>query len=88
MLLTFVKLDQVSILPTFYEQLFHMKIFCAAFFYFQFSFVIFWQKNMGAKAARNMLVKLSRAGCIIFSSNIVLQSQENASELIALTLPL
>jgi hypothetical protein len=35
------------------------KGFCAAFMWLQFGFVIFWQKNFGAKAARKMLVKLT-----------------------------
>jgi len=49
----------VSISPTFYEQLFHMKVFCAAFMCLQFGFVIFWRKDFGAKAAHKMLVKLT-----------------------------
>jgi hypothetical protein len=52
----------VSILPIFYEQLFaffHMKVFCAAYMCLQFGFVIFWQKDFGAKAAHKMLVKLT-----------------------------
>jgi len=36
-----------------------MKDFCAAFLYLQFGFVHFWQKNIGAKAACKMLVKLT-----------------------------
>jgi hypothetical protein len=48
----------VSISPIFYEQLFHMKVFCAAFMWLKFGFVIFWQKDFGAKAAHRMLVKL------------------------------
>jgi len=40
-----------SISPTFYEQLFLIKVFCATFLYFQFGFVIFWQKNVGENAA-------------------------------------
>jgi hypothetical protein len=48
----------VLISPIFYEQLFHMKVFCAAFIIrLQFGFVIFWQKDFGAKAAHKMLVK-------------------------------
>jgi hypothetical protein len=49
----------VSISPIFYEQLFHTKVFCAAFMCLQFGFVIFWRKDFGAKAARKMLVKLT-----------------------------
>jgi hypothetical protein len=43
----------------FYEQLFCMKVFCAAFMCLQFGFVIFWQKDFGAKAAHKLLVKLT-----------------------------
>ncbi len=42
-----------------YEQLFCSKVFCTAFMYLQFRFVIFWQKNFGAKAAHKLLVKLT-----------------------------
>ncbi len=49
----------VSISPIFYEQLFHINVFCAAFVCLQFGFVIFWQKDLGAKAAHQMLVKLT-----------------------------
>jgi len=33
-----------------------MKVFFEAILYSQFGFVIFWQDNFGAKAARKMLV--------------------------------
>jgi len=36
-----------------------MNVFCSAFFYLQFGFVIFGQKNISTKAARKMLVKLT-----------------------------
>jgi hypothetical protein len=36
-----------------------MKVFCDAFMCLQFGFVIFWQKDFGAKAALKMLVKLT-----------------------------
>ena len=49
----------MSISPTFYEQLFHTKVLCSAFMCLQFGFVIFWQKDFGAKAAHKMLVKLT-----------------------------
>jgi hypothetical protein len=49
--------DQVSISPIFYEQLFHTKVFCAALMCLKFEFVIFWQKDFGTKAAHKMLVK-------------------------------
>jgi hypothetical protein len=45
----------VSISPIFYEQLFHMKVFCAAFMCLQFGFVIFCRKDFGTKAAHKML---------------------------------
>jgi hypothetical protein len=51
----------VSISPIFYEQLFGMKVFCAAFMCLQFGFGIFWQKDYGTKAAHKMLVKLTPA---------------------------
>ena len=41
------------------EQLFHTKMFCAAILYLTFWFVIFWQKEIGKKAAHKMLVKLT-----------------------------
>ncbi len=50
---------QVSISPTFYSCLFHMKVFCATFLYLKFGFKFFWQKNIGAKAADKMLMKLT-----------------------------
>ena len=50
---------QVSISPKFYEHLFCTSVFCTAFKCLQFGFVIFWQKEVGAKAARKMLVKLT-----------------------------
>jgi hypothetical protein len=49
----------VSISPLFHEQLFHMKVFCAAFMCLQFGFVIFWQKDFGTKTVHKMLVKLA-----------------------------
>jgi len=51
--------DQVSNSPIFYEQLFCKKVFCAAFIYLQFDFVIVWQKSISTKDARKMLVKLT-----------------------------
>jgi len=49
----------VSISPILYEQLFDMKVFCPAFLCLQFMFVIFWQKDFGAKVVHKMLVKLT-----------------------------
>jgi hypothetical protein len=51
--------DQVSISPIYYEQLFRTKGLCTAFMRLQFGFVIFCRKNFGAKAAHEMLVKLT-----------------------------
>ncbi len=49
----------LSISPIFYKQLFHTKVLCAPFMRLKFGFVIFWQKDFGAKAAHKMLVKLT-----------------------------
>jgi hypothetical protein len=40
----------------------HTKVLCIAFKCLQFGFVIFWQKDFGAKAAHKMLVKLTPGG--------------------------
>jgi hypothetical protein len=34
-------------------------VLCAAFLCLELGIVIFWQKNIGAKAAHNMLMKLN-----------------------------
>jgi hypothetical protein len=52
-------LDQVSISPTFYVQLFLYESVLAGFLYLLFGFVIFCLKNIGSKAAHKMLVKLT-----------------------------
>jgi len=44
-----IKNNLVSISATFYEQLFHTKVFCADMMCLQFGFVIFWRNNFGAK---------------------------------------
>ncbi len=49
----------VSISSKFYKQFFCANVLCAAFLYFLSDFVIFWWKNIGAKAACKMLVKLT-----------------------------
>jgi len=36
-----------------------MKVFFTAFLLLQFDFVFFWHKNIGAKAASKMLMKLT-----------------------------
>jgi len=51
----------VSISSTFYTQLFCTKVFCAAFLLLQFGYVTFWHKNIGAKAAHKILIKLTIA---------------------------
>ena len=51
--------NQVSISPTFHEQLFCWKVFCADFLCLQFRFVIFWQKEISANSAHKMMVKLT-----------------------------
>ena len=50
---------QVSILQTFYDHLFHTKVFCTAFMFSQFGFVLFWPEKIGTKTAHKMLVKLT-----------------------------
>jgi hypothetical protein len=50
--------DQVSISSTFYDWLFCTKVFLCRFSLVTFGFIIFWQKNISKKAARNMLMKL------------------------------
>jgi hypothetical protein len=44
----------VSISPIFFWELFCTKVFFAAFLCLQFGFVIFWQKDFGAKAAHKI----------------------------------
>jgi hypothetical protein len=43
----------------FLGQLFHTKVLCSAFMCLQFRFVIFWQKDFGAKADHKILVQLT-----------------------------
>ncbi len=47
----------LSISPIFYKQLFHTNVLWAPFTCLQFGFVIYWQKDFGAKGAHKMLVK-------------------------------
>jgi hypothetical protein len=37
-------------------------VLCAAFLYLHFGFEFFWCKNIGAKGARKMLMKLTLGG--------------------------
>jgi hypothetical protein len=53
------RVDQVSISPTFHDQLFHIKVYFIAFLYSQFGFIIFCQKNINAKASCEKLMKLT-----------------------------
>ena len=64
-----VEWELVSISLTFYELLFCTKVFCTAFLYLQFLFVFFWAKKIGVKAARKMLVKLTRVKLNVFKSD-------------------
>ena len=50
-----------------------MKVFCTAFMCLQFGFVIFWQKDFGAKAAHKMLVKLTPVISIETHEDIILE---------------
>jgi hypothetical protein len=47
---TLKEVAQVSISPIFYEQLFHTNVFCAAFMYLQFGFVIYLAKGFWRKS--------------------------------------
>jgi len=60
----------MSISPVFYEQLFNTKVLCSAFMCAQIGFVIFWQKDFGAKAAHKMLVKLT-PGSSLLQLNVI-----------------
>jgi hypothetical protein len=51
-----------SISPTFYARLFRTKVLHKTFLNLDLRFVLFWRKNIGAKAARMMLVKLTQEG--------------------------
>jgi hypothetical protein len=53
------KVVQVSISPTFYAQLFQTRAKQAAFLYLKFGFKRLLRKEIGRKAARKMLVKLT-----------------------------
>jgi len=57
---------QVSISSTFYIRLFHTKVLWAPFILLQIGFEFFWPKNIGAKAACKMLMKLNT--CVNFTN--------------------
>jgi hypothetical protein len=44
-----------------------MKVLCQAFINSQFGFVIFWQTNIGTKAACKMLLKMASEGSILIT---------------------
>ncbi len=47
-----------------------MKVLCTAFFLLHFDFVIFWQKNIGAKKADcKMLMKLTKGDTLFVKSD-------------------
>jgi hypothetical protein len=68
----------VSISPIFFISFFRTKVFCAAFMCLQFGFVIFWQKDFGAKAAHKMLMKLT-LGCFLTILRLSFQSSPRLS---------
>jgi len=45
-------------------QIFNTKMLCAAFLKLHFGFAIFWLKNIGAKGALRMLMKLIPTECV------------------------
>jgi hypothetical protein len=48
-----------------------MKVAREAFLYLDLRFVLFWRKNIGAKAARNMLVKLKDQNVYLISGKVM-----------------
>jgi hypothetical protein len=52
---------QMSISPTFYEQLNCSRVIFASFWRLNFRFILFWRKKSGAKGTLKMLVKLTPA---------------------------
>ncbi len=50
---------QESISPTFYARIFCTKVLRKIFLFLDFRFVLFWRKNIGAKASRILLMKLT-----------------------------
>ena len=55
-----------SISPTIYVQLFCTYVFCEALMYLQFGFVIYWRKEIGAKTAWKMWVKLTTGVSLLY----------------------
>ncbi len=63
-----VKLFQVPISSTFYSRLFYKKVFFRSFSLLTFWLLHFWRKNMSAKGACKMLMKLTAELNIFFHS--------------------
>ncbi len=63
-----------SISSTFYVCIFCTNVLCAAFLWLHFGFIIFWQKDIGGKSGRKMLMKLTSACFCLFLESI--QSME------------
>ena len=77
-----MKLTPVTISLTFYEQLYSVKVFCAAFMCLQLGFECFWHKEIGTKPWRNILVKLTTGGgpgggCTIAGNNRLMDEWES-----------
>jgi hypothetical protein len=68
----------VSISPTFYAQLFCTKVLRKAFLSLDLRFVLFWRKTIGAKAARNELVKLTPADWQLLLPYILMKLSRSA----------
>ncbi len=81
---------EMSISPTFYEQLFRTKVFCTAFLELQFGFVIFWGKIIGAKVACKTMMKLTKGFyflslnsmpfIVVILSHFLLKTSQNQNE--------
>jgi len=54
-----------------------MKVVFAVFLYLQLGFVIFWQKNIGAKAACKIVMKLTTALFILSRISRFIKSVKN-----------
>ena len=68
----------------FYAKLFRLKVFNAAFMCLQFGFVILWQKEIGAKAARKMLAKLTGSWQAAYSSLLRFHEEKSATRRVRL----
>ncbi len=80
-----VERSQVLIHQQFISSFFVQKCLAKLFLYLQFGFVIFWQKNIGAKAASKMLVKLTTG--LIYTSPIFAKEIRKNNIFIFKTLP-